>query len=285
MRKLTAMGPKLHHAAAGLCLFLAACAAPPVAPPGADDGGIAAPDQSAPAAAGRITGMVIDLSRKGLQGVSIRLCGTACREVLTDSAGIFEIPNVTAQSYGLHAELPGAQPLATAKVVVPIYYYDPKVNPVLAMAPIPLPLLSPAAPLTAGKQTVALDATLSLTVDADALSFPAGVKTQQLASVRVPPGFYPDFCLPSGDGRILAEWALGPFGTTSSAPIAVHIADNLGLAPGTTVMLSSIDPDLGSPERNSFGRVSADGKTINSVATMELRRLTWLVVSLPRGGP
>lgn len=285
MRTLTAMGPKLHCAAAGLGLFFAACVAPAVAPPSTDDAGTAAPDQALATTGGRIIGTVIDLARKGVPGASIRLCSTSCREVLTDSTGTFEITSVTAASYGLHAELPGTQPLDMAKVVVPIYYYDPRVDPVRTVAPIPLPFLYPAPPLSAGKQTVAIDTTLSLTVDADALTFPAGAQARQLAGVRVPPGLYPDFCLPSSDGRILAEWALGPFGTTSSAPITVHIADNLGLAPGSTVLLSSIDPDFGSPERQSLGRVADDGKTIDSIATMELHRLTWLVVSLPRGGP
>lgn len=283
MRKLTAMQWKLGHAATCLSLALAACdAAGGAPPPSPEDGG--APDLAAEAVGARITGTVIDLDRHGMPGVRIQLCGPSCREVTTDSAGIFELPNVAAASYGLHAELPGVQAIDYGKVVVPIYYLDPKATPVRTVPPIVLPRLGAPLPLGAGKQTVAIDATLALTLDADALRFPAGAGAPQLAGLRIPAGLYPDFCLPSGDGRIIAEWALGPFGTTSSAPITVHIADSFGLPPGSTVVLSSIDPDFGRPERQSLGKVSADGKSIDSQVTMELHRLTWLVVSLPGGG-
>lgn len=282
MRKLTAMQWKPGYAATCLSLALAACDAAGGAPSNPEDGGT--PDLAAEVAGARITGTVIDLDRHGIKGVKINLCGPSCREVTTDSAGIFELPNVAAASYGLHAELPGAQAIDFGKVVVPIYYLDPKATPVRTVPPIVLPRLGAPLPLGAGKQTVAIDATLSLTLDADALLFPAGAGASQLAGLRIPAGLYPDFCLPSGDGRIIAEWALGPFGTTSSAPITVHIAESFGLQPGSTVVLSSIDPDFGQPERQSLGKVSADGKSIDSVATMELHRLTWLVVSLPGGG-
>lgn len=283
MRKLTAMPWKPGYAATCLSLALAACdAAGGTAPPSPEDGG--APDLAAAAEGARITGTVIDLDRHGLPGVRIKLCGPSCREVTTDGAGIFELPNIAAASYGLHAELPGAQAIDYGKVVVPIYYLDPKATPVRTVPPIVLPRLAAPLPLAAGKQTVAIDATLSLTLDADALRFPAGAGAPQLAGLRIPAGLYPDFCLPSGDGRIVAEWALGPFDTTSSAPITVHIADNFGLPPGSTVVLSSVDPDFGRPERQGVGKVSADGKSIDSVATMELHRLTWLVVSLPGSG-
>lgn len=286
MRTLTAMKWKLGYAAPCLALALAACDAAGGASQDPADGGTPAPDEASPAVVGaRITGTVIDLDRHGLAGVRIKLCGPSCREVTTDSSGIFEIPNVLSASYGLHAELPGAQAVDYAKVVVPIYYLDPKQTPVRPVPPIVLPKLAAPTALAAGKQTVAIDATLTLTLDADALTFPAGSGAAQLAGRRVPAGLYPDFCLPSGDGRILAEWAIGPFGTTSSAPISVHIADGLGLQPGATVVLSSIDPDFGRPERQGLGKVSADGKSIDSLAPLELRRLTWLVISLPGGGP
>lgn len=285
MRTLPAMPSKFGYAATCLSLVLAACEVAGGTPPSPEDGSAPAPDLAAPAVGARITGTVIDLDRHGLPGVRIQLCGPSCREVTTDSSGIFELPSVGAASYGLHAELPGVPAIDYGKVVVPIYYLDPKVTPVRTVPPIVLPRLAAPTPLAAGKQTVAIDSALSLTLDADALTFPAGGGAPQLAGLRIPAGLYPDFCLPGDDGRIVAEWALGPFGTTSSTPISVHIADSLGLQPGSTVVLSSIDPELGRPERQGLGKVSADGKSIDSLATVELRRLTWLVVSLPGGGP
>lgn len=266
-----------------LCLGLAvtACSGSAASPPGPDPG---APDPDLAPSSARIAGTVIDLAQKGFPGASVKLCATGCREVQTDSAGRFEIAGVTAASYGLHVELPGAAPTDYGKVVVPLYYFDPRVTPVQTIAPIVLPRSGQSVALGAGTQTVAIDATLSLTVDADALTLPPGTGAPRLAGMRVPAGLYPDFCLPSGDGRILAEWAFMPFGTTSSAPISIHIGDSLGLPPGSLVVLSSIDPDFGRPERQGMGRVTADGTAIDSLAAMELHRLTWLVVSLPGGG-
>lgn len=277
---------KIHPLALGLGLGLGlvtvACSGPAASAPGPDDAGPAAPDLTA--TGGRIAGTVIDLSQKGFPGVSVKLCATACREVTTDSAGRFEIADVAAASYGLHVELPGAAPTDYGKVVVPIYYFDPRVAPVQMVAPIALPRAGQPTDLVAGKQTVAIDATLSLTLDADALTLPPGAGPPRLAGIRVPAAIYPDFCLPSGDGRILAEWALMPFGATSSAPISIHIADGFGLPANSSVVLSSVDPDFGRPERIATGTVSADGTQIDAL-TATGPRLTWLVVSLPRGGP
>lgn len=271
---------KVFSLALYLGLVVTGCSGPALTPPGAE-AGAAEPDLATSSA--RIAGTVIDLAQKGFPGASVKLCATACREVQTDSAGRFELAGVTAASYGLHVELPGAAPTDYGKVVVPLYYFDPRVTPVQTIAPIVLPPAGPSTALGAGKQTVAIDATLSLTVDADALTLPPGTGAPRLAGRRVPAALYPDFCLPSGDGRILAEWAFMPFGTTSSAPISIHIADSFGLPPGSLVVLSSIDPDFGRPERQGMGKVAADGTSIDSLATMELHRLTWLVVSLPGG--
>lgn len=273
---------KIHSLALCLGLVAAACSGPAASAPGPEDGGPASPDLTA--TGGRIAGTVIDLLQKGFPGVSVKLCATSCQEVTTDSAGRFELADVGAASYGLHVELPGAVSTDYGKVVVPIYYFDPRVAPVQTVAPIVLPRAGQPINLVAGKQTVAIDATLALTLDADALTLPPGAGQPRLAGVRVPAAIYPDFCLPSGDGRILAEWSLAPFGATSSVPIAIRIADGFGLASGSSVVLSSIDPDFGQPERIGTGTVSADGMAIEGLTTMGTR-LTWLVVSLPRGGP
>ena len=273
---------KIHSLALLFGLIAAACSGPAASVPGPDDAGPGAPDLTA--TGGRIAGTVIDLAQKGFAGVSVKLCATSCREVTTDSAGRFEIADVAAASYGLHVELPGAAATDYGKVVVPIYYFDPRVAPVQTVAPIVLPRAGQPVNLVAGKQTVAIDATLSLNLDADALTLPPGAGPPRLAGIRVPAAIYPDFCLPSGDGRILAEWALAPFGAMSSMPIAIHIADGFGLASGSSVVLSSIDPDFGRPERIGTGTVAADGASINGLTTTG-PRLTWLVVSLPRGGP
>ena len=275
---------KIQSLALCLGLVTAACSGPAASAPGPDDvdAGPGAPDL-ATGTGGRIAGTVIDLAQQGFPGASVKLCATSCQEVTTDSAGRFEIAEVGAASYGLHVELPGAAPTDYGKVVVPIYYFDPRVAPVQKVTPIVLPRAGQPISLVAGKQTVAIDATLSLTLDADALTLPAGAGPPRLAGIRVPAAIYPDFCLPSGDGRILAEWALTPFGATSSAPITIRIGDGFGLPGGSSVILSSIDPDFGRPERIGTGTVSADGKAIDAVTTMGAR-LTWLVVSLPRGG-
>ena len=52
----------------------------------------------------------------------------------------------------------------------------------------------------------------------------------------------------------------------------------------STLEARFVDPATGRPDRQGFGRVSADGRSIDSMAMMGIRRLTWLVISLPGGG-
>jgi hypothetical protein len=261
----------------------AACSDPPASGPadpvGADQG---LGDLGAQRA--RIVGSVVDLDRRALAGARVRLCGAACREFTTNSDGLFDIPGVEGGDYGVHIELPATDPLLYGKVVMPLYAFDPRATPVRALPMTVVPRLGPQIALGTGRQTVAIDGTLSLSFDAGALRFPPGSGAPRVAGVRIPVGLYPDFCLPSGDGRIVAEWALGPFAAESTAAIDVHIADNLGLSAGSAVFLSTIDPATGRPDRQGYGRVSTDGKSIDSTAMMGIRRLTWLVVSLPGGG-
>lgn len=265
---------------------LVACSQPPTEVPAPGDGGLAVEDLAT--ARLRIVGSVVDLDRRGVSGASVRLCGDPCRELTTTSSGAFDLRDVPLGSYGLHVELPGAGPTDYGRVVIPLYSTEPAPMGVRTVAPIVLPRLGASVGLGAGAQSVAIDGTLSLTVDAGALGFPPGSGPPRLAGLRVPMSLFPDFCLPSGDGRVIAEWAFGPFNTTSSAPIEVHIktADlgNPGLRPGMTVNLLTIDPDLGKPERQGVGKVSADGATIDSEPMMGIRRLTWLIVTMPGGG-
>lgn len=279
--------PRLSLCLGFLGLALVACSQPAMEVPAPGDAGTALADLSA--ARLRIVGSVVDLDRRGIPGASVRLCGDPCRELTTSSSGGFDLRDVPLGSYGLHVELPGAAAADYGKVVVPLYSVEPEPMGVRTVAPIVLPRLGAAVDLGAGVQTVAIDGTLSLTVDAGALSFPSGSGPPRLAGLRVPMSLFPDFCLPSGDGRVIAEWAFGPFNTTSSAPVEVHIktADlgNPGLRPGLTVNLMTIDPDVGKPERQGVGKVSADGTTIDSQPMMGIRRLTWLIVTMPGGGP
>jgi hypothetical protein len=271
-----------------LALGAGACSAVGAGAPadfGAVEGG-APPDAARDATPvhGRITGVVVDLQSQPVAGASVALCGAPCQKVLTDAAGIYEFADVAPQSYSLRVELPGAAATDYGKVVIPIYGYDPAQTPVRALPRTVLPRLGAATALGAATQTVAIDSVLSLTVDPSRLTLPPGSGAAQLAGVRIPPALYPDFCLPSGDGRVLAEWALGPFAATSSASIDVHIADGLGLAPGSGVVLISVDPELGRPLRQGLGKVAADGRSIDSLSGMGVQGVTWLIVSLPGSG-
>lgn len=265
--------------AVGVCL--AACGSPqiddPPAPPVPDP-----PMQQA--ARGRVLGTTVDMAGRPLSGVDVALCGSSCRRLVSDGTGFFAFSDVPAGSYSLRVERSGNAPTASGKVVIPLYGYDPVATPARTFPPIVLPTFDQVTPLSAGVQTVAIDPQLSLTLDAQSLSFPMGTAMPQLTGKRVPAGLYPDFCLPGADGRIVAEWAMAPFATTSTSPIEIRIADGLGLSPNTQVNFLTIDPDLGRPEQQAVGTVAADGKSITSKPMTGIRRLTWLIVSLPGSG-
>ncbi len=262
------------------CALLAACGSPTIEPQ-------VPPVPNPPlqeSARGRVLGSIIDLSQRPQAGADVTLCGSGCRSGVSDSSGFFAFSDVPAGSYSLRIERSGHAPTASGKVVIPLYGYDPAVTPARSFPPIVLPTFDQVTPLSAGVQTVAIDPQLSLTLDAQSLSFPTGTAMPQLTGKRVPAGLYPDFCLPGADGRIVAEWAMAPFATNSASPIEIRIADGLGLSPNTQVNFLTIDPDLGRPEQQAVGTVAADGKSITSKPMTGIRRLTWLIVSLPGSG-
>jgi hypothetical protein len=230
-----------------------------------------------------VVGTIVDLTSQPLSGATVRLCEGSCRATTSDATGAFRFDGVAALTWdSLGAEMPGSSDYG--KVVIPLYPYtnDLQQQQAVLLPPLVLPRLGPSTALPSGPREIAIDATLTLTVDGSALQLPEGSATG-VAGARVPSGLFPDFCLPGAGGQVIAEWALAPFGARSSAPIAVHLAENLGLARGA-VWLFRVDTESGRPIQVATGSVSADGTSIASDPGVGLDQLTWLLVARPGGG-
>ena len=232
---------------------------------------------SADAAVQDVTGRIVGLDGQPLAGVTVSLCQDTCRDTTVGAQGEFGFPAVAPSFYTLRARKPGASDYANLDFPL---YLDSRDNP--RLLPLVLPKVGALTAVGSGAQTFAVDSTLSLALDGDKLMLPQGGPAQRLGGVRIPQSLFPNFCVPSA--RVLAMWAFAPTGSTSSAPIDLTLSDALGLAPGTPVSFIEIHPRDGRPAIAARGKVSADGKTIQTALGGGVHELSWLLAVVLQGG-
>lgn len=257
--------------AAGLC----GCSEPLPLPVAADD--MAQGTADGPPTLLNLEGRLIGLDQQPLAGVAVSLCHATCRDTVTGGQGEFAFPATLPSFYTLRARKPAAPDYA--ELDFPLYL-DGSVNP--RLVPLVLPKITTDAPVPAGVQSLAVDATLALTLDSSTLMLPQGGAAGHLGGVRIPAGLYPNFCVPSA--RVLAMWAFTPTGITSSTPVGISLSESLGLLPGTTVSFVEISPADGRPATAASGTVSADGKSIKTPLGSGLHQLSWLLAVVIQGG-
>jgi hypothetical protein len=223
-----------------------------------------------------ITGVVKNESGRAIEDLTVQGCtSTVCLFTTSDANGRFSIV--------------GLEPPVRVVVKTP---YDDNVTPwrAEAIAPVHLlgnsnvdvgtvyvPTLPKAVPLGPANdpQTIALPDGLSLTLRRADLKMPLGVAQDDLLSAKlIAPRQVPKFA-DLGSEKVVAVYALYPFGTKSQSPIAVRLTSTLPA--GTKVRLRTVhelDGTLSEP-RNA----TSDGKYITSDPGTGIVDLTWLLVS------
>ena len=225
-----------------------------------------------------LEGRIIGIDEVGLPGVNVSLCkGLDCKSAKTGAQGEYAFPRTSFDFYTLRVHKDVAPDYATLDFPL---YLSAGSNPRLAA--LLLPKVGAGAALMPGRQSFAVDGTLTISLDAAQLKGPNGGAVTRIAGLRVPAKIQPNFCVPGA--QVMATWAFAPTNIISSSAMPLALADNLGLAPGSAISFLEIDSD-GRPSVVAGGNVSMDGKRIDSIMGTGVRRLGWLVMAVTIGGP
>jgi len=226
-------------------------------------------------------GQVVDQTGQPLVGAAVTACSGVCWPASTDAQGAFRFDALPPGTLALDVRHgPGMSP--SLAVVVFAVTLAPAQQLTLP-APVGLPVVGAATPLTGGAQAVAIDAELTLITDAAALTLPFGVNSPYLAGVRVPPAYWPSHALVHGGQahQALAMWALLPFDARALPPVGVSIESSLGLSAGDRAQLFVVTAKTGLPAHAAEATVSADGKQLTTAPGQGIDRVTWLIVATP----
>jgi hypothetical protein len=124
-------------------------------------------------------------------------------------------------------------------------------------------------------QTLALGDGLELTLHRADLDPELGVFLHDVAARRIPDQYIPDY--PDHDETVEAVFAIHPFGTASSSPIAVKVPSTL--AAGTLVHFFTINHITGQLTGPIVGH--ADGQFVTTDPGLGITLLTHVIVSVP----
>ncbi len=260
---------------------MAACSSSPdttAAPDGGDDAAVDVATDTAqppdePAVTYHVGGTVLDFQDAGYATAQVTVCASLCVYATVDDAGAFTATVPAGDGYHVKATgTPGDGRTASA-LEQPIGTLDKDVT---LAAPLYLPETG-AGTVVSSAQTVDLG-DVTLAVDPATLSLPFGVTTAYAAAIAVPadkqPGLTPDGKV--AGKTILGMWALNPYGTTSSTPMAVTFKNTFGLSPSDPVTVYTMDDNNAQLVDPSDGTVSGDGQTITGAT---VKRMTWIVLA------
>lgn len=260
-------------------VVLVACGGDPTRPPGGSGGGgtssTATTAGSMPGGA-TLMGVVRDDAGAALADASLGLCADACWASASAADGTFAYENVPAGDYHLDVRVNGTpgnpdQPPTSGTLSVAMTL---AAGETLELPPLFVPDPGAATLLVAGSQTVSL-AGLTLTADPAEWSLPFGIDTPYLSAVRVPEPQWPPN--PVDGAKVIARWALNPYGTTSEVPMPLTIVNDIGLAAHDAVGVYTLNPSRGELEREATATVSPDGNTIEAPAG--ITQVTWIVLA------
>jgi peroxiredoxin len=234
-----------------------------------------------------IQGRVTDDTGAPLVGASLTYCGlTTCYFGALDPTGAFRVDlgvvvDPTQYALIVHGGLTAAgiyqqlSPVASPVVTLG----TPIVTPLFPSQGAPLPLQA-ATDVDVASAGVALQipAGTHITIPIEDNGGDAG---PQFVAVAVDPLSAPAFAPPSIG--LLALYALGPFGATSSVPMGLAVSNTTGLPAGAAVEFLVLDDDLntapfaaGTLKVAAEGTVSPDGGLVISAPDAGINALTWL---------
>ena len=120
---------------------------------------------------------------------------------------------------------------------------------------------------------------LRLTMIRGDVQLSLGVKTYNVAARTVPLGHLPKTGFDVKGEKIIAVWALLPFGSTSKTPIP--ITAQVMAAPGAAVNFRTVSDLDGSISDAVPGHAAMDGKSVSTDPGKGITTITWLLLSTP----
>jgi hypothetical protein len=236
-----------------------------------------------------VEGSVLSDGAQPLDRGFVTVCGSACFIGEISAQGRFVVAAGEVVPVPLYSVLVHGRPAhASAYWPMPapdgdgiVRFASPLSVPRYAETGVELPenrMIASEVRTTVGAVTLVFSAGSTVEYDFEDFELMALGRTVRVAEVpieRAPPF--------AREGMLVGPvWALGPFALTSSAPIAVTVANRANLPANSAVEfvamgkeIVSTSPDAGRAVLVARGTVSADGATVRTDPGQGLRWLTW----------
>ncbi|GAC1353632.1 MAG: hypothetical protein NVSMB47_06420 [Polyangiales bacterium] len=247
------------------------------------------------------TGKVVDEAGKPVPNLSVTVCGRVCYFGHTGDDGAFDVhvghyivvDRFNAVVHGVIDHASSDRPLPAVGADGTVVFDRPVPAPTFDKIGTALPDPGVGGTVSAGEVTLVIPAGTELGLDPDVIE--AGAAGRTFRSYRWKDSTLPTFATGS---NVAALWALGPFDTQSCKKVPCNgVVDTIKmgvsvanpsaatLPAGTAVEFVSLAVDLFSKPFNAgqmvvvaTGKVSADGKSIDSDAGQGIATLSWLGV-------
>ncbi len=279
------MSPALRAAA---CVVWVCACAPVEAPDAPDALATAAPCTAGSVSFGVVEGRLVDERGLALADEAVSLCGSVCVPARTRSDGRFSVR--AGVCFAASARYPGG---AVLEVYGDGYHADVSIDVNPARAPrlervalgdvrVPSLFAAPSVPVPlAGDSVQRLELPDGFSLRIAPGSLDAGFRTvMRVSAVRVERGDLPPFYGLAASG-VAGMYAVAPSGARCTAPAAVTLPNDAGLAPGAAVEFvmvgeAALEGALapGSMGVVDTGRVSDDGRAVT--ADHGLPHLGWV---------
>jgi hypothetical protein len=223
-----------------------------------------------PTPAYTVTGRVMDATGTPWPSARMQICDTICYLGTAGSDGAFKMTITPMGAYAVDATNALSDGRSASRTV-----FSSTIAQDTALGDLVVQETGTGQALSAPAD-VAIDANLTLlAVDPAALTLAAGVTSAYAAGIRVVSAAFPTY---DTQGKtVVAMWALNPFSTKSSKPIAVTVKNVFGLAAGAKLAMRAVNDLTGVLLPEIPLTVSTDASTITTDSG-GLDRLTWIVL-------
>jgi hypothetical protein len=223
-----------------------------------------------PTPAFTVTGRVVDSTGASWANAHMQICDTICYLGTAGADGVFTMGIKPTGTYAIDATGALGDGRSASRTV-----YARLIDQDVTLGDIAVYETGAGQTLTSQKD-VAIDGDLTLlAVDPSALTLSGNVTTPYAAGIRVQKATFPTY---DTQGKtVVAMWALNPFATKSSKPIAVTIKNSFGLAAGAKLAMRAVDDVKGQLLAEVPLTVSTDAMTITTDSG-GVDRLTWIVL-------
>ena len=201
-----------------------------------------------------MTGKVVDVSGKAIEGARVSMCKTLCRTSFTDAGGLYSFPALEGFTHSFEIVISSggwATPLA------PVTLVAAQENVLDAVGV----KFSESQAMPSSPKELEVVEGLHITVGLDQLKLPFGADGSMVSGVRVAASDQVPVELP---GEVIQMWYLGPFDGHAEAHLPFRMDNLWGLSAGETLEVWAADYTLAAWVSAGTVTVSGDELTLES---------------------